>query len=436
MIFYKETDFREGTIIGKVPTDWEIVRIEKVCALDRGFLYRSDQVTTHPSKIRFITINDFEKEGGLKRNSESLYLKDETDVDPKYFLDEDEVLVANTDMSRGFIIGAPIYIEKAEGKVAYSMDLTRLIFDKKTVNGKFLFYLLKHEKIRNKMKTFAQGTNVLHLNHELMKKLEIPLPPVEEQRAVAGVLGVVDSVIAKTDEVIAKTERLKKGLMQTLLTRGIGRKEFKETEIGKIPKTWQVVKLREVVLEAKSGFASGKRDENGIFQLRMDSIETEGWINPEAGVKVPIPPDVEEYLLKPGDILFNNTNSVDLIGKTAIFRGELPKCVFSNHLTRIRVDSEKAIPEWILFVLMRKWQIGFFKTICHRHVHQAGINNNDLLNIKIPLPEISEQQKIANILSTADKKLKIEKQEKTRLEKVKHGLMDLLLTGKVRVKVK
>jgi len=181
MIFYKET-----TIIGKVPTDWEIVRIEKVCALDRGFSYRSDQVTTHPSKIRFITINDFEKEGGLKRNSESLYLKDETDVDPKYFLDEDEVLVANTDMSRGFIIGAPIYIEKAEGKVAYSMDLTRLIFDKKTVNGKFLFYLLKHEKIRNKMKTFAQGTNVLHLNHELMKKLEIPLPPLRSRGLLLG----------------------------------------------------------------------------------------------------------------------------------------------------------------------------------------------------------------------------------------------------------
>jgi type I restriction enzyme S subunit len=259
------------------------------------------------------------------------------------------------------------------------------------------------------------------------------LPPLFEQEKTVEILSSVDLAIKKVDEAITQAERLKRGLMQTLLTRGIGRKEFKETEIGKIPKTWQVVKLREVVLEAKSGFASGKRDENGIFQLRMDSIETEGWINPEAGVKVPIPSDVEEYLLKPGDILFNNTNSVDLIGKTAIFRGELPKCVFSNHLTRIRVNPEKVIPEWILFVLIRKWQIGFFKTICHRHVHQAGINNNDLLNIKIPFPEISEQQKIAEILSSVDNILHFKRQKKEKLVRMRRRLMDLLLTGRVRV---
>ncbi|MGB9693775.1 MAG: restriction endonuclease subunit S, partial [Fervidobacterium sp.] len=217
-------------------------------------------------------------------------------------------------------------------------------------------------------------------------------------------------------------------------TRGIGHKEYKQTPIGTTPKTWQIVKLRDVVLEAKSGFASGKRDENGILQLRMDNIETEGWINPDAGVKVPIPPDVEEYLLKPNDLLFNNTNSVDLIGKTAIFRGELPKCVYSNHLTRIRVNPDRVIPEWILFVLIRKWQTGVFKAICHRHVHQAGINNSNLLDIKIPLPEIPEQQKIAQIILSIDKKLKIERQEKARLEKIKHGLMNLLLTGKIRVK--
>lgn len=91
--------------------------------------------------------------------------------------------------------------------------------------------------------------------------------------------------------------------------------EFKQTETGKIPKEWKVAKLKDIILEAKSGFACGKRDENGILQLRMDNIETEGWINTEAGVKVPILEGVEKYLLRPGDILFNNTNSVDLIGK-------------------------------------------------------------------------------------------------------------------------
>ncbi|MEM2228392.1 MAG: restriction endonuclease subunit S, partial [Candidatus Bathyarchaeia archaeon] len=198
---------------------------------------------------------------------------------------------------------------------------------------------------------------------------------------------------------------------------------------------WEVVTLEDVVLEAKSGFACGKRDEKGVLQLRMDNIEIDGWINTEAGVKVPIPPDVEDYYLKPGDILFNNTNSVDLIGKTAIFRGEFKKCVYSNHLTRIRVDKEKVIPEWILYLFIKKWELGVFKAICHRHVHQAGINNEDLLRLKIPLPSVEEQQRITSIILTADNKLRIERNEKAKLERIKQGLMDLLLTGKIRVKV-
>jgi len=434
MIFYKETDFREGTIIGKVPTDWEIVRIEKVCAFDRGFSYRSDQVTTQPSKIRFITINDFEKEGGLKRNSESLYLKDETDVDPKYFLDEDEVLVANTDMSRGFIIGAPIYIEKAEGKVAYSMDLTRLIFDKKTVNGKFLFYLLKHEKIRNKMKTFAQGTNVLHLNHELMKKLEIPLPPVEEQRAVAGVLGVVDSVIAKTDEVIAKTERLKKGLMQTLLTRGIGHKEFKETEIGKIPKTWDVLRLEDVTKQFISGGTPSTKNPkywNGdipwirsvhLTRYYVDETSIEQFITKE-GLE-----NSASNIVPKGNVIIATRVGV---GKSAV---NLIDVAINQDLTGLIIDKSKIDPFFLVWYLLSPKILSILESFT-RGTTIKGIAQNHIKNLLIPLPPIDEQRRIAEILSAVDRKLEFERYEKARLERIKRGLMDLLLTGKIRVKV-
>ena len=279
------------------------------------------------------------------------------------------------------------------------------------------------------------GTAVPHVSKSVFTNLSVPLPSLPEQQKIASILSTVDEAIQKTNEVIAKTERLKKGLMQELLTKGIGHKEFKDTEIGRIPKEWDVVRLKDVLLEAKSGFACGNRDENGILQLRMDSIETEGWINTGAGVKVPIPENVENYILKPGDILFNNTNSVDLIGKTAIFKGEFPRCVYSNHLTRIRINLTEVIPEWILYLLIRKWQLGVFRTICHRHVHQAGINNRDILNLKIPLPPLSEQQKIAEVLSAVDDKIEKEKQRKEQLEKLKKGLMQDLLTGRVRVKV-
>jgi len=421
-MFHKETNFKEGTVIGKVPIDWEIVRIEKVCAFERGFSYRSEQVTTEPSKIRFITINDFEKEGGLKRNGESLYLKDETDVEPEYFLDEDEVLVANTDMSRGFIIGAPIYIEKAEGKFVYSMDLTRLVFDKMTVSGKFLFYLLKHEKIRSKMKTIAQGTNVLHLNHELMKKLKIPLPPLDEQRAIAGVLGVVDSVIAKTDEVIAKTERLKKGLMQTLLTRGIGHKEFKDTEIGRIPGEWEVVKLGDIAniimgqsppssTYNKEGiglpFLQGKMEFGEIYPLPIFYCSNPVKVAEDNDILISVRAPVGDVNLAPYKLCIGR-------GLAAIrFKNVANHLFYFYYLQKIKAYLEA---------------LGKGSTF-------KAIVKDDLENLKVPQPLLQEQQKIAEILSTVDKKLELERNEKARLEKIKQGMMDLLLTGKVRVKV-
>ena len=201
-----------------------------------------------------------------------------------------------------------------------------------------------------------------------------------------------------------------------------------------IPEEWEVVRLGDVALDFKQGFPSGKRDDNGILQLRMDSIETNGKINPKGGVKVPPPKNVHEYLLKPGDILFNNTNSVDLVGKTALFKGEFEKCVFSNHLTRIRVNTLKLIPEFLLYILLKYWQMRIFKALCNPHVHQAGIKSKDIQNLKIPHPPLHEQRKIAEILSKWDEVIEVKKAKKERLERMKKKVMELLLTGKVRVK--
>jgi len=204
--------------------------------------------------------------------------------------------------------------------------------------------------------------------------------------------------------------------------------EFQETEIGKIPSTWEVQKLESVVKEAKSGFASGKRDEKGVLQLRMNSIRTDGTINVEGGVRVPTPPNVDEYILKKGDILFDNTNSVDLIGKTALFKGEFSNAVYSNHLTRLRVDNDQVIPEWITYVMIRKWKLGFFKAMCHRHVHQAGINNGDLLSIKVPIPPLAEQKEVSKILGVVDCAIEFADRVIAQTERLKRGLMQQLLT--------
>jgi len=422
--FYKEKRFKE-TPIGKIPEDWNLMSFGKIL---REVNLRVRDVKTL-SKLPILSLT---KNFGLIPQSRRFHKKIATSCVDKYKVIKKGWLVYNP-----YVIweGAICVLRNIELGVVSPVYLVWKITS--NVDCWFLDYLVQTKVMLDIFLKFATGS--VQRRRSLKKrdflKIQIPIPPLEEQKAVAHILSTIDEAIQKTNEIIEKIKRLKKGLMQELLTKGIGHKEFKDTEIGRIPKEWEVVRLKEVVLEVKPGFPCGKRDESGVIQLRMDSIDIEGWINPTAYVKVPPPKNVEEYLLRPGDILFNNTNSIDLIGKTAIFRGEFSECVYSNHLTRIRINPNKVIPEWLLYVLIRKWQLGIFKAICHPHVHQAGINKGDLLNLKIPLPSLEEQDKIIRMILTVDKKLKIEIKRKEKLKRIKKALMDLLLTGKIRVKV-
>ncbi len=316
--------------------------------------------------------------------------------------------------------------------IAISQDITGFI-PNCLIDVCYLFWALN--KSQGHLKIFDQGTSINGITREDLMALRVPLPTLFEQRKIAAILSSVDAAIQETDAIIAQTEQVKRGLMQELLTKGIGHTEFEETKVGVIPREWKVVKLGRLCAQIQSGFASGERDEDGIIQLRMNNITTEGYITLNSHLRVPKIDNIEDYLLVYGDILFNNTNSVDLIGKTAIFRDECDYCSFSNHLTRIKVDENKATSEWVLYNFIRKFEQGYFRRICQRHVGQAGIGQKDLKNTLLPEPPLSEQRQIAAILSSVDERLVAEREHRARLETVKRGLMQDLLTGKKRVKV-
>jgi type I restriction enzyme S subunit len=256
------------------------------------------------------------------------------------------------------------------------------------------------------------------------------LPPLDEQRAIAGVLGVVDSVIAKTGEVIAKTERLKKGLMQTLLTRGIGHKEYKQTPIGTIPKTWEVVRLQDVSFDFIGGGTPSTSNPDywdGDIAW-MTSAHINGRIV-TSGQKYITKKGLEESAthLIPKDNLLVATRVG--IGKAAINKIDI---AISQDLTGVIINKDKALPDFLYWVIINNEKR--LKSIAQGSTIK-GILREDLGRLLIPKPPLPEQKEIADVLSTADKKLELEKAEKARLENIKRGLMDLLLTGKIRVKV-
>jgi type I restriction enzyme S subunit len=273
------------------------------------------------------------------------------------------------------------------------------------------------------------------LSKDRLEKFVVPYLSIDEQRAIVGVLGVVDSVIAKSGEVIAKTERLKKGLMQTLLTRGIGHKEYKQTPVGTIPKTWEVKRLEEASIEVTIGVVNPATPyytsaNDGVPYFRSQNVRENRLEPTNVYVKREFNERHPRSILKENDIL---TLQTGFIGVSCLVPKEY-EGANCHSLLITRTNPKVLNPQFLCQFLNSA--VG--KKIIYRHNSgwgRAHLLLEDFRKIPIPIPPLQEQQTIAEILSTIDKKIEYEKKEKTRLERIKQGLMDLLLTGKIRVKV-
>jgi type I restriction enzyme, S subunit len=167
------------------------------------------------------------------------------------------------------------------------------------------------------------------------------------------------------------------------------------TSLENLQEKWPTVKFRDVILSLQAGFACGKRDVGGYVQLRMNNIGLEGRIITNSFLKVPkSETNFKKYVLENGDVIFNNTNSPELVGKTVLFSGELDNCVYSNHLTRIRVNKDLTTPEFVTHFLRLEQRMGTFQLLCRRFVGQAAVPKESLLNLDFPLPPINEQKRI------------------------------------------
>ncbi|MDA9865559.1 restriction endonuclease subunit S [bacterium] len=134
----------------------------------------------------------------------------------------------------------------------------------------------------------------------------------------------------------------------------------------------------------------------------MNNVETDGSWNWEKERRVPVPKKIDELLVQQGDILFNATNSPELVGKTALVAQTSEPTTFSNHFIRLRVDEVRVSPAFAARYLQYERERGVFSNICKKWVNQASVSREDLLARKIPLPPLDEQRRIAGILDQAD----------------------------------
>ncbi len=159
----------------------------------------------------------------------------------------------------------------------------------------------------------------------------------------------------------------------------------------------EVVTIGEICSDVQSGYScpASKQTSTGVPHLRSQNITDQGQLIWEGAKFVPleIAAENESYALRKGDILFNNTNSVELVGKTCLYNST-ERAHYSNHTTRLRLDETRALPRFVALALHQLFKRGDFAKLCTRWVGQAGVSAKLLKEVEIPLPPLEEQRRI------------------------------------------
>ena len=264
------------------------------------------------------------------------------------------------------------------------------------------------------------------------RDFQLPAFTLCEQQGIADLLWLVHESISQSEALVEEAQALKRAAMHTLFTRGLRGEAQKETEIGPVPESWEVAAIDDVAVTTQYGLSVRGRMSGTYPILRMNCQE-DGKVHYRHLQFVDL--DSESYdafRLRPGDLLFNRTNSIALVGRMAIIEDDTP-AVFASYLVRLVVDVDRCIPEFVNYFMNWPRTQGEIKKLASRAVGQANINASKLRTVLFPLPAIDEQHNIIAILDAIDRKIDLHRRKRAVLDELFKALLHKLVTGEIRV---
>lgn len=311
------------------------------------------------------------------------------------------------------------------------------IIPHKNIISEYIYYYCISSKFQSILFSKAPQTTLAIFNKTEFSKLEIIYPKdIKEQERIVGIL---DESFAKIDESIKILEQDLLNLdelMQSALQKAFNPLKDNAKENYKLPQGWEWKSLGEISNLIQNGFAASKNNEipSGYVHLRTHNILTDGNLNFDTLIKIKREFIKEKQsFIEKNDILFNNTNSTELVGKTALVTQNY-NYAFSNHLTKIKLKNQynsKLVVFYFVLLLKNK----YFEKICHQWIGQSGINIDKLKKIQIPLPPLKEQEQIAKHLDFVFEKTKALKELYTKelkdYEELKQSLLNKAFKGEL-----
>lgn len=301
---------------------------------------------------------------------------------------------------------------------------------RRDVENQFLSYFFSNRETVEWLNRHAAGVVMPNLNNSVLQGLPISFPPIDEQRKIVAVLGLVQRATEQQERLLVLTAELKKGLLDQLFTRGLCHEPQKQTEIGPIPQSWQVVELGSLVKETEKVNVrrEGTRrieyvDVSGISRefLRIESSNS---------YQLKDAPGRARKKIKEGDVIFATVRPTLL--RVARVPKEFDDQVCSTAFCVLRDGSKETAGRFIYYVVQRKQFLKQLAAI-ESGASYPAVTDRQLLAQKIPKPSEGEQLEVAQYLEACDARMRLAADRKKSLTDLFRTLLHELMTARIRV---
>lgn len=345
-------------------------------------------------------------------------------------------------------VGNPVIIEN-ESVLFAVKNVGIFRFNGDYDRSRWFYNCLKSQFVQDQFTKYLDGSTQKFVSLNMLRSFYVQVPYDKRiSKKICRILTTVDNLIEKTEALIAKYQSIKQGMMHDLFTRGIDAKGklrpqqseapelYKQSELGWIPKEWEVERLDDVA-GVSSGVTLGRKIKGSLVvevdYLRVANVQ-DGYLDLMEIKKVPVfISEIPRFMLQTGDILLTEGGDFDKLGRGCVWNSEISPCLHQNHIFKVRPNQEKVIPEFLSHTTSSMHGKRYFLRSAKQTTNLASINSTQLKAFPVPLPSLKEQKLITTHLFRLETKMMLEGALLKKHKNLKTALMQDLLTGKVEV---
>ena len=411
----------------RIPEGWEWNYLKDVIGkITSGGTPKVGNEDYYDGDIPFLKISD------LTACSRTIFTSEETITEKALAETSTKVFPAGTVVTTMY---GTIGVTRFLGRPMATNQAIAAFLQLKGIVAEFLFHVINRDA--EKLSSLSSQTTQANISATVLKKHLILTPPLKEQKKIASILTSIDNVVENLQKQIDKLQDLKKATMNELLTKGTSHTELKDTELGKIPKNWEIFstsslyEFKNGLNKEKKAFGRGHRIVNYMDVFSRPEISEED-LNGRVQLSKN---EIERFSVSSGDLFFTRTSETPLeIGLSSVLTKVSEDVCFSGFILRAKPVNKKIFTK----LSGRLYRCDYIRKQIVRtcsYTTRALTNGTSLGKVLVALPSIEEQKEIYTVLKSIEKNIEDKQIEKNKYIFFKKSIMQDLLTGKIRVQV-